>query len=53
MTTLSGLRACSTGRINTRSIAAPAMKAMAMEMPMAATIGRPKPSPSDASFQVM
>ena len=41
ITTLSGLRALSTGRISTRSITAPLTKAMAMETAMAPTTGRP------------
>jgi hypothetical protein len=49
ITTLSGLRPVSTGRMRVRSIAAPAMKAMAIEMTMAPTTG----SPVVVSFQEM
>ena len=49
MTTFSGLRAVSTGRMSVRSMAAPAMKAMTIDTAMAPTTGMP----SVVSFQEM
>ncbi len=46
---MSGLRPVSTGRMSVRSIAAPAMKAIVIEITIAPTIA----TPLVASFQVM